>query len=61
VLGGAKLVAFVATTEPQRSIAFYRDTLGLRLVEESPIANVLDANGAMVRAQVVDQASVPRA
>jgi catechol 2,3-dioxygenase-like lactoylglutathione lyase family enzyme len=59
VLGTAKLVAFVATTDAQRSTAFYRDKLGLRLIEESPFAIVLDANGVTVRVQIVDKVVVP--
>ena len=39
-------------------MAFYRDTLGLRLVREEPIAMVFDANGVMLRIQIVSNVSV---
>ncbi len=44
------IVAFVAIVDVERAKAFYRDTLGLRLVkEEPPFAIVFDANGIMLR------------
>jgi catechol 2,3-dioxygenase-like lactoylglutathione lyase family enzyme len=49
VLDTAHLVAFVATTQPERSRAFYRGVLGLRLVSEDAFAIVFDANGTMLR------------
>jgi len=53
-LAAHKLCAFVATTDPARAKAFYRDQLGLHLVrEELPFALVFDANGTMLRVQVV--------
>ena len=55
-LGLRKIVAFVATREPDRAKKFYRDTLGLRLVEEQlPFALVFDANGTMLRVTVVKE------
>ncbi len=48
-LAAAKLVAFAATAKPERALKFYRDTLALRLVEESPFAFVFDVNGTMLR------------
>src|SRR5271166_3721191 len=53
VLGSQKLAAFVGTTDAGRAKAFYRDSLGLRLVSEEPIALVFDANGTMLRVQMV--------
>ena len=54
VLGSHKIVAFVATRDPDRARAFYRDTLGLRLVaEQLPFALVFEANGTMLRVTVV--------
>lgn len=48
------IIAFVATCDPDRAMAFYRDTLGLRLVsEEVPFALVFDAKGAMLRVTIV--------
>jgi catechol 2,3-dioxygenase-like lactoylglutathione lyase family enzyme len=48
-LNEADLVAFVATTDLARARAFYEGTLGLRVLEESPFACVVDAHGTMVR------------
>ena len=44
-----RLIAFVPTTDLQRARAFYAETLGLRVAEESPFACVFDANGTMFR------------
>jgi len=41
ILGAQQLVAFVATRDPNRAKAFYRDTLGLHLVSEDQFALVL--------------------
>jgi catechol 2,3-dioxygenase-like lactoylglutathione lyase family enzyme len=50
----ATLTAFVASTDPARAKAFYRDTLGLRLVSEDPFALVFDSQGIPVRIQKVE-------
>ena len=44
--------------DAKRALAFYHDTLGLRLVREEPIALVFDANGEMLRIQIVGNPSV---
>ncbi len=49
MLSSEKLVAFVSTTNADRARAFYRDTLGLRLVSEDPFALVFESNGAPLR------------
>ena len=54
MLGSDKLVAFVASTDMARARAFYRDALGLRLVEESPNALVYDVGGTTLRVTKVD-------
>ena len=54
-LKSAKLVAFAATTSASRARRFYRDTLGLRLADDNPFALVFDANGTMLRVQLVDE------
>ena len=55
-LGGSKLVAFVATTDPVKALAFFEGVLGLRLVaDESPFALVFDANGTMLRVTPVGE------
>src|ERR1035438_6404919 len=50
------IVAFVATSNPERALKFYRDTLGLRLVQdEAPFALVFDAHGTMLRVTTVKE------
>jgi catechol 2,3-dioxygenase-like lactoylglutathione lyase family enzyme len=49
-----RLMAFVATTKPNRAKAFYRDVLGLQLVGDEPFALVFDAHGTMLRVSKVD-------
>lgn len=49
-LGTYNIIAFVTIVDVSRAKAFYRDTLGLRLVsEEPPFALVFEANGIMLR------------
>jgi catechol 2,3-dioxygenase-like lactoylglutathione lyase family enzyme len=49
-LGKFNIVGFVTIVDVSRAKAFYRDTLGLRLLmEEPPFALVFDANGIMLR------------
>jgi len=57
MLNKSKLICFAATTKPAEAKAFYGDTLGLSLVEESPFAFVFDANGTMLRVQKVRELS----
>jgi catechol 2,3-dioxygenase-like lactoylglutathione lyase family enzyme len=54
-LGTHKIIAFVATRDPRRAKAFYRDTLGLHLVSEDPFALVFDAHGTMLRVTTVQE------
>jgi catechol 2,3-dioxygenase-like lactoylglutathione lyase family enzyme len=49
MLGNREVIAFVATAQPERAKGFYRDVLGLRLVDDDPFGLVFDANGTMVR------------
>ena len=42
ILGSKKIVAFAATASPAKARRFYRDRLGLRLIEENPFALVFD-------------------
>ena len=53
MLRDAKIMAFVATAQPDRAIAFYRDVLGLRLVSDERYALVFVAGGTMLRIQKV--------
>lgn len=55
MLDRSDLVAFAATADPQRARAFYEGVLGLKLVEQTPFALEFDANGVMLRIQVVPQ------
>jgi catechol 2,3-dioxygenase-like lactoylglutathione lyase family enzyme len=55
-LADQNLVAFAATSDPERAKQFYRDTLGLRLVaEQLPYALVFDAHGTTIRVQIVSK------
>ena len=58
ILGSAKIVTFAATSSPDRAVKFYRDTLGLRLIEESPFAFVFDVQGTMLRLTPVEKVAV---
>ena len=53
-LARAELIGFVSTTDADRARAFYRDTLGLRLADESPFALVFDSAGTMLRVTTAD-------
>jgi catechol 2,3-dioxygenase-like lactoylglutathione lyase family enzyme len=49
-LGSFNIIGFVSIVDVPRALAFYRDTLGLRLLsEEPPFALVFEANGTMLR------------
>jgi catechol 2,3-dioxygenase-like lactoylglutathione lyase family enzyme len=44
------IIGFASIVDVERATAFYRDTLGLTLLdEEPPFALVFDANGIMIR------------
>jgi catechol 2,3-dioxygenase-like lactoylglutathione lyase family enzyme len=51
------LIAFIATTLPDRAREFYCEVLGLPLVEDTPYALVFDANGTTLRIQKVQTLS----
>jgi catechol 2,3-dioxygenase-like lactoylglutathione lyase family enzyme len=55
MLGSSDLVAFVATTDLNRASVFYREVVGLPVIEESPFACVFDANGTQLRVTPVDE------
>jgi catechol 2,3-dioxygenase-like lactoylglutathione lyase family enzyme len=54
-LGARKIIAFVATRDPRRARAFYRDTLGLHLVSEDQFGLVFDVRGTMLRVTTVHE------
>jgi catechol 2,3-dioxygenase-like lactoylglutathione lyase family enzyme len=49
MLKNAKMMAFTGTRDAARAKTFYRDQLGLTLVEENAFALVFDAAGTMLR------------
>lgn len=42
-------VAFIQVADRERGLAFYRDTLGLRVRDSDPFGDFLEAGGALVR------------
>lgn len=52
---GAKLVAFGATTDGVRAVAFYTNVLGLKLRYEDDFAISLDSDGVELRLQKVER------
>lgn len=57
MLETCELVAFVATTQPEKARAFYCDVLGLRLEADTPFALVLRTPNASLRIQKVNEFS----
>ena len=55
MLRGAKLVAFAATTDAPRAVAFYTTVLGMKLRYEDDFAVSLDSEGVEVRLQKVER------
>jgi catechol 2,3-dioxygenase-like lactoylglutathione lyase family enzyme len=55
MLESAALVAFAASTDLDRSRAFYQDVLGLTLVSQDDFACVFDAGGTMLRVTAVGE------
>jgi catechol 2,3-dioxygenase-like lactoylglutathione lyase family enzyme len=53
LLSSRLVIAFAATTQPERARAFYGYALGLGLIEETPQALVFDAAGTMLFVQKV--------
>ena len=54
MIGRSTLTAFLATSNPKRSKAFYSRTLGLRLIEDDRFALLFDSAGVPLRIQKVD-------
>ena len=54
MLDGARFVGFVPITDVGRARSFYESTLGLRVVEETQFALVVDAGGTTLRLTLVD-------
>ena len=55
MLGSEKIVAFVGVTNADAARAFYRDTLGLKLVSEDGFALVFDVAGVMLRVTLLKE------
>ena len=55
MLGASKLAAFVSTTDMTQALTFYRDVLGLELLDDMGFAVMFDANGTTLRVTAVDQ------
>ena len=55
MLAHTPLVAFVATTDLELAEDFYGGTLGLPVIDQSPIARVFDANGTQLRVTLVER------
>ena len=53
MLAGNDLMAFLATSDPAKALAFYQDALGLTLIADEEYALVFEANGTMLRVQKV--------
>ena len=49
MLGEAKLVGFLGTTQPEVCRAFYENALGLKFVVEEPSTLVFETGGVMLR------------
>jgi len=58
MLGNCDIIAFVTTSNGSRARKFYEGTLGLRVVEDSPFAIEIDANGTMLRVAKAQKVTV---
>src|SRR5260221_255688 len=52
-LNNCETIAFLATTQPAKTRAFYCDLLGLSFVEDNPFALVIQTANALLRIQKV--------
>ena len=59
MLKHSKIVGFVATSSPDVSKHFYRDCLGLTLVEDSAFAMVFESADTVIRVQKTTQVYSP--
>ena len=55
----AKPILFAATANPEQSLSFYQDVLGLQLISDQPFALVFSTAGIMLRVQKVEQVMPP--
>jgi catechol 2,3-dioxygenase-like lactoylglutathione lyase family enzyme len=54
MLNAMNVVTFLTTAKPAKSGEFYRDVIGLSLIEDDDYAMVFDANGVMLRLTKVE-------
>ena len=59
MLAEAPFIGFIPVRDLPEARTFYEGTLGLRVVEETPFALVLDASGTMLRLTPVPELSAP--
>jgi catechol 2,3-dioxygenase-like lactoylglutathione lyase family enzyme len=55
MLGDNQLMAFVATTQPEKAKAFYSEVLGLKLIEDAWFAIIFAAGGTTLHIQKVKE------
>lgn len=49
MLAKSEIIAFVTTADGKKARKFYEGMLGLKVVEDTPFAMEIDANGTMLR------------
>jgi catechol 2,3-dioxygenase-like lactoylglutathione lyase family enzyme len=59
MLGRYEIIACVGTTQPERAKTFYRDVLGLKLVEDAWWALVFEAGGRRLHVEKAQQKFTP--
>jgi catechol 2,3-dioxygenase-like lactoylglutathione lyase family enzyme len=60
ILATSKLIGFAITTNPLRSIEFYRDILGFHFICQDQFAVVFDCNGNMLRLAILPEFQPPK-
>jgi predicted enzyme related to lactoylglutathione lyase len=55
MLSDKTLKAFIPTVQPDRAKQFYKDTLGLKLLSEDKYGLEFDANGTLLRINIVEK------
>lgn len=59
MLTDARLMAFVASADPERAREFYERVLGLAFVHDEPHALIFDCQGTPLRVQKVTEVAPP--
>ena len=59
MLATSDVIAFASTRDLARARSFYKDTLGLPIVDENEYACVFDAHGTMLRITAVAEVAHP--